>query len=902
MATDVVLYYASFNSKSTGNTAYSVRYYTPAAYAAMCEMYDPGSTNVTRTVTKYTTKVSLQPSDAGTLYAHSSASYSYTNPVTKATVKTSRTGGTSITLNRYKYGSSFISVYGGNASYPDFPFLASIASGTVWFVAADEKHARFGGYIFEEGEYGAAASNIESGSEANASKIIYKNSDSIVYFGSGVSLDKSFVVFAGYYWYLALVANEIGGVTFNNSTRTVEDGKKRALVTDVEDFNSGSNASLTTKASDGTVTFIYNKRIISGLGDYLPNSNVRLVSPLTGTDGDGNYVSLRGLGTKADGSGTFYSVGSYIDEVLTRRLSLAAYDMRISLYGFWNVRVTVSIVANGGSGASVFYFGKGGNKFFADENLTAEITSIAPLTKADSVFLGLYETDSTDGAPVVSASGAIDGNFAPQTAATLYAQWRTVANITLQKKGGAGGDDALVYDSLIGGIIRPGGSEIVTRISPPARSGWLFLGYYSASSGGTQYIDANGDILAALSSLHPATGISIYAQWRFVSYVARLENGDAEDGATAFYNNGRDAVFYSSPTLEEGSDTDSLPIPVLTGHAFTGYWTAATGGTKTVDADGTILLAAPLSGDVVYYAQWAAKSYTLTFNYAGGDGPDESKQATWGEAVGTLPSPTTVPRQAVFVGWGLQGRIIDAGTIWNVDGDSTLVAVWDFGRGNVVDYFGMASAALIPFESNPGTAARRVATTVGGRYTGGSETGACTWRSPTVKYMVVQDMDLVADLGKAFAAEFTGTGKNKIMTVSGYMIVAVEVDTAAKAFPVVTVRSAANEGVDAINRFMAEVNVRARARAQNLMNAISGGGELQALKLSLHCDPVVLEEGLAPCASDVVRGEATVAAQTVALNHESAPVPGGGFELAGCPVQYSGIDYARYSLNARKGL
>jgi hypothetical protein len=174
-------------------------------------------------------------------------------------------------------------------------------------------------------------------------------------------------------------------------------------------------------------------------------------------------------------------------------------------------------------------------------------------------------------------------------------------------------------------------------------------------------------------------------------------------------------------------------------------------------------------------------------------------------------------------------------------------------------------------------------------------------------------MTLAVTLGKAFAAK-TGTiygpyknnsgqwvfGNHNGMTETGYMMTSVTVETALGSFPVVTVSATANEGANAINQFSVSVSILARARAQNLFGAISGGGELHVLTLSATCDPVILQEGLAPCASDAVNGRLEVHAETVPLDFESAPAAGTGFSLTGVPVTKSGKDFTRYQISVMK--
>ena len=170
------------------------------------------------------------------------------------------------------------------------------------------------------------------------------------------------------------------------------------------------------------------------------------------------------------------------------------------------------------------------------------------------------------------------------------------------------------------------------------------------------------------------------------------------------------------------------------------------------------------------------------------------------------------------------------------------------------------------------------------------------WRNPSVTYLVVRDTTVSAALGKAFPATRSGS----TMTVSGYMVTSVRVSTSVGAFPTVTVSATANEGADAINLFAVSVPVLARARAQNLLGAFSGGGLMQTCDLVASCAAVVCAENNMPCASDVVQGRLTESATMYAANGESAPTADSQFTSVGEPKSCGDTDYQLWSITAEK--
>jgi hypothetical protein len=184
-----------------------------------------------------------------------------------------------------------------------------------------------------------------------------------------------------------------------------------------------------------------------------------------------------------------------------------------------------------------------------------------------------------------------------------------------------------------------------------------------------------------------------------------------------------------------------------------------------------------------------------------------------------------------------------------------------------------------------------------------------------VTYVVKANTTVAVPLGKAYAATFAGAGANRAMTISGYMITSVEIVTEVGKFPTVTVSAVANEGANAINNFTVNANkfnvsvpVVARSKAQNLLGAISGGGYLQRATLVALCDPVVVDEKMMPCASDIVNGRYELSAETLAANGEAAPTMApaagfgtdGGFALLDVPRADQDASYIRYTVQARR--
>ena len=668
---------------------------------------------------------------------------------------------------------------------------------------------------------------------------------------------------------------------------------------------------LDKSSGTGGTSTIYGKATNGGwYSNWECTSAVSAVTPpsRTGHVFAGYYSAANGGGTKyvnADGS-------------FTGDFELLVLSADKTIYAHWKVRHKIKVEANGGTGGttSLRYVPEDG-AFYSDAACTNVVTAVTPPTKSGSLFMGLFDVDSSSGTQVVDESGTISPSWTPTGDATVYAQWRMVATITFEKGDGESGDDALVYDSADGSFHLVDSPDPTDDVTPPDWECHRFLGYFSAASGGTQYIDSDGQITNALRSLTISGDFTVYAQWQFVSYKATLDSGEGTADMLSFYCDGSTAEFYADDLLASDPIT-VVDVPVRAGYDFTGYWTASSGGTKYVAADGSIVCGV-FSADVQLYAQWQVRTYTATFDYNGGSGTPASKTVTWNVAIGTLPTPSTSPNRdgAEFGGWQVNGEPVTAATAWRWDHDAVVKAKWITGFQYVEDYFNLASAALVPVVSNSGDTKTRTCV-MNAVSSGGAQTGAGrysrdysrpandptevsgVWRNPSVTYVVVGNCTVETQLGKAFPAQYAGSGSSRHMVVSGYMIVEVRVETSTGNFPRVTVTAVANEGANAINLFDVSIPVLARARAQLLMGALTGGGNLSRCDAAATCSPVVVAENGMPCASDVVGGRYVVSAETFAPNREAAPVAANGFTSTGEPKSNGDRDYPAWSVAAEK--
>lgn len=930
---------------------YSGRYYTADGKADRILYHSASYTFQEVAAQKYELKLSLIDNASGSLWLCTSTtagtitSFSRSEDGVQKKYKSNDNAASSITVSFYKVNGSWVDVYGAHPAHPGMSMMSSRATMCVVVEPADKARYRSSGLLFVEGETGSYAPNRQSGTGYVAGKVVYQNDDGRTYywFGDDANLERKYVAHCGYYYFYAIDSTGVSSV--NTNTRTVASGKKRALVADVLDYNSGSNATLATTTSTGSTTFGYRSVLRQGLGGYLPKGSATVLRAAESVaTSDGCPVVLRAVSTSS-GGGLRIGIGYDLASVLTRRPSLTAYDFRVMLYGEWARRFAVTVDADGGTGGTdKFYFSPDETSFFSDAEMLESIGGISAPAKPNARFVGLFDDTDPAAEAVVDEAGVIRSGWAPTAAATtLTAHWRAVVDITLDAGEGTGGEAGLVYDSQIGGIAHVGGDDLATSLaSLPSRECFRFTGYFSAASGGTQYVDASGSILPDLADLAPSSAVTIHAQWERVSWKAAIDLNGGDEYPTvessglslevgAIFCDGIEAVFYADDQLRNHIDTISMPRRL--GHVSTGLHSAATGGDELISSEGTFNLSAFTSGTTLF-AQWTERSYTVTFDYGGGSGAIQSKTVTWGQSVGALPVPAApgTGGNVEFVGWTYGATTITADTIWQIDDDATLEAKWNSSFGETTDYFNLGGDVLMLVESSDGAVRNTVATCgalgsragnlaikegnsgVGGFARGGTQI------NPTCRYRVRRGGLVEIMLGKAFGKavlEGSGTtGDPHRAAKSGYMLVSAEYATEADGEPTLVLRGAANEGyecttaakktaklTDAINVWTAIIRVSPDHVAQDPFNAVAGGGELLECKTLISCNPVVpLENGM-PCASDVVGGKITVSARTCAYFIELPPQANGSFLVTdGSPEECTDTDFKSYTMVAERSL
>lgn len=295
----------------------------------------------------------------------------------------------------------------------------------------------------------------------------------------------------------------------------------------------------------------------------------------------------------------------------------------ITLYAQWTEAKTVTFDVQGGSE-------------IAAQQVQTGKSAVQPENpeRVGYTFAGWYTSADTSGSKY-------DFTAAVNDDVTLYAKWTpNMYAVTFDSQGGSAVDAQQV---AYGGY--------ATQPATPTRDGYTFVGWTTDAAGTTPY-----------GFGMPVTGgITLYAKWD--------DAGATYHTVTIHLNDGDD---YSSDLPQDMTlfvkEGEKLTIPDSApsrgGYRFAGL---TSDEQRKTDYDaGTAVTA-----DMTLYAKWV-KTWTVTFDTAGGSAVNSQTVDDGGVAVAPDPSPTR--DDCRFTGWQYDGKSYDFGS--KVTGDITLTAQW----------------------------------------------------------------------------------------------------------------------------------------------------------------------------------------------------------------------------------
>lgn len=325
---------------------------------------------------------------------------------------------------------------------------------------------------------------------------------------------------------------------------------------------------------------------------------------------------------------------------LGQSVSNLATSGTVTLKAMWTAKTyTVTFNANGGTCTTT------------SKSVTYDSTygTLPTPTRTGYSFAGWY-TAETGGIEVVSTT-----KVAITSAQTLFAHW--TANTYTVKFNSQGGstvaDKTVTYDSTYGAL------------STPTRDGYKFLGWFTATSGGTQVTADTKVTITATQTL--------YAQWQANTYTVVFSGNGNTGGSTATQT----LTYDKAEALTANGFTK-------TGYHFAG-WAASASGSKVYSDKQSVTNVAGTNASVTLYAIWEANEYTVVFNNNDGTGTTSTQEFTYDDEDAQLDKKELTREGYHFKGWATSenGKVayVDGAPVINLtstnDGTVTLYAVWE---------------------------------------------------------------------------------------------------------------------------------------------------------------------------------------------------------------------------------
>ena len=350
-----------------------------------------------------------------------------------------------------------------------------------------------------------------------------------------------------------------------------------------------------------------------------------------------------GWNTAADGSGTKRAAGEVIE-----------LSANITLYAQWEQKI------ENGSIVTFKVKSKGSYMIYAIEQVTKGSAVAAPSenpTADGGTFEGWF-TSADDGTTLDEIP--FDFDTAINADLTLY------ANYSYKIVYDCNAEDGSVSGTMAEQVVIAGRRYKLTK-NAYTRTGYLFAGWNESSDGtATSYADGQ-DVL-----IEDANYV-LFAQWILVQSGFHVVNFDLKGGSGS-------AVIQQ---IEDGKTaTRPATDPTKTGYDFKDWFTSADGGTTLSDV--AFDFSTPITEDIVLYAAWTAKTYTVTFDANAGSesvtGTMASQTFTYGNEQSLTANAFSRGTDKVFDCWNTKadgtGRKYSDGQTISLTENLTLYAQW----------------------------------------------------------------------------------------------------------------------------------------------------------------------------------------------------------------------------------
>ncbi|MBP1588773.1 MAG: leucine-rich repeat protein [Kiritimatiellae bacterium] len=282
----------------------------------------------------------------------------------------------------------------------------------------------------------------------------------------------------------------------------------------------------------------------------------------------------------------------------------------VTLYAHWRGNPSViTINPNGGKAGTKKV------KAYYGEKVPA--VAKAP-TRTGYILLGIYSAKK-------GGTAFWNGDMKPlrnwtgtKAAYTFYARWKksTTTVVRFDANGGRVGTRSVTATY---GAPMPAAKA-------PTRTGFVFQGYYTKKSGGTQFYTAK--MASARKWSGKKRSQTLYAHWKRRTSKVTID-----------WHGGLPAK--TTVTATYGSALPKLSLSTRKGYDLVGVYTKTSGGTKYWNGNGTGARKWTATGAAyTFHARWKLKQAVITLDPAGGAGGTASVTATYGRAMPAAQAPT----------------------------------------------------------------------------------------------------------------------------------------------------------------------------------------------------------------------------------------------------------------------
>lgn len=290
------------------------------------------------------------------------------------------------------------------------------------------------------------------------------------------------------------------------------------------------------------------------------------------------------------------------------KATISNITSNITLYAKWNA-ITYNITFDKESGT-------GGTTQVTATYNSSTIASITNPTRECYTFEGWYSGDNGTGSLVINTTGVLQANVSGYTGTngvwiatenkTLYAKWTKNATTLLLQRTGSEATPA-------GGVAVGGDAGTLNCI---AEQGTIASYQWKQNTRGSKDGAVNAVGTGATTANFSPKPTAAGSYWYYC--VATDECGNEVETTlsgcflfkalyTVTFNPNNGSVDPTSATQSESGAAIILPTPTRSGYMFTGWYTAASGGTKIGDAGDSYIPTA----NITLYAQW---EHVLVFN------------------------------------------------------------------------------------------------------------------------------------------------------------------------------------------------------------------------------------------------------------------------------------------------